>query len=168
MAFSGDFEVPNDDDDRDVRQAAERDADVVRRLFAAVEQRDLEECLACYHPEVEIHEAEVLPYGGVWRGHDGAARHAAAFLEAWGAFQGPTEVRLDPRIWGDGAGTVSVLFRHRAVEPVHGERLDAAEVGIYEVRDGRIVRSQMFHADSAAVARFLHDAQTVTPASGQR
>ena len=136
----------------------DRNLEVVRRLFAAVEERDLEGVLACYSEDVEIHEADVLPYGGVWRGHDGAARHAAAFVEAWNPFQGSGETRLDARVWGDGAGTVSALFRHRAVDPARGEQLDAPEVSIYQLRDGRIVRSQMFHADSAAVARFLRDA----------
>ena len=43
---------------------------VVRRLFAAVEDRDLQRMLACYADDVEIHEAEVLPYGGTWRGRE--------------------------------------------------------------------------------------------------
>ena len=53
---------------------------VVRRLFAAVEDRNLENLLACYSDDVEIHEAEELPYGGTWRGRAGAAAHAAAFI----------------------------------------------------------------------------------------
>ena len=37
---------------------------------------------------------------------------------------------------------------------VSGDRFDA-EVGMYRIRDGRVAASQMFHADSAAVIRFL-------------
>jgi ketosteroid isomerase-like protein len=135
------------------------EVEVVRRLFAAVEDRDLERLLACYADDVEIHEADVLPYGGIWRGHEGAVAHAVGFLSTWGALQGPEEIPLDAQFWGDGAGTVCVLFRHRAVDPAGGERFDAPEVSIYEVRDERVVRSQMFHADSAAVVRFLRDAE---------
>jgi uncharacterized protein len=133
------------------------EVEVVRRLFAAVEDRDLARVLACYADDVEIHEAEVLPYGGIWRGHEGAAAHAAAFLSTWQALQGPDEIPLHAHFWSDGAGTVCVLFRHRAVAPAGGERFDAPEVSIYQVRDDRVVRSQMFHADSAAVVRFLGD-----------
>jgi uncharacterized protein len=133
------------------------EVEVVRRLFAAVEERDLERLLACYADDVEIHEAEVLPYGGIYRGREGAAAHAAELLSAWAALQGPEEIRLEPRFWGDDAGTVCVLFRHRAADPVTGARFDAPEVGIYQVRDQRVVRSQMFHADSDAVVRFLRD-----------
>ena len=134
------------------------EVEVVRRLFAAVEDRDLEHILACYSDEVEIPEADVLPYGGIWRGRAGAVAQAVGFMRAWAALQGPGERVLGARFWGDGAGTVCVLFRHRAVDPVGGARFDAPEVGIYQVRDERVVRSQMFHADSAAVLRFLLDA----------
>jgi ketosteroid isomerase-like protein len=131
---------------------------VVRRLFAAVEDRDLQSMLACYADDVEIHEAEVLPYGGTWRGREGAVAHAEGYLRAWGALQGPDEISLDPQFWGDGAGRVCVLFRHRAVNSITGARFDAPEVSIYQVRDEHVVRSQMFHADSDAVVRFLHNA----------
>jgi ketosteroid isomerase-like protein len=132
--------------------------EVVRRLFAAVEDRDLEQILACYSDEVEIHEADALPYCGIWRGREGAVAHAVSFIRSWAALQGPEERVLGARFWGDGAGTVCVLFRHRAVDPVGGAHFDAPEVGIYQVRDERVVRSQMFHADSAAVRWFLLDA----------
>ncbi|GLP83606.1 nuclear transport factor 2 family protein [Mycobacterium antarcticum] len=132
---------------------------VVRRLFDAVERRDAEAVLACYAADVEIREAAVLPYGGTWRGHDGALAHAQAFLAAWDPFQGSAEIKLDPQFWGDDSGRVCVLFRHRALNPTRGTRLDAPEVSIYQVYGGKVVRSQMFHADSAAVAQFLADAQ---------
>ena len=131
------------------------DVDVVRRLFAAVEDRDLNRVLSCYSADVEIVEADVLPYGGVWRGHDGATAHAMGFLRVWGALQGPEQARLDAQFCGDGAGTVCAVFRHRARDPVSNARFDAPEVGVYRIRDGRVARSQMFHADSAAVVGFL-------------
>ena len=40
-----------------------------------------------------------------------------------------------------------VLFRHGAVDPKRGARLDAPEVSVYHVRDGKVLRSQMFHAE---------------------
>ena len=131
------------------------DVDAVRRLFAAVEDRDLDRVLDCYSDDVVITEAEVLPYGGIWRGRDGATAHAEGFIRAWGNLQGPEETRLDARFWGDGAGTVCAVFRHRARDRASGERFDAPEVGIYRILDDRVASSQMFHADSAAVVDFL-------------
>jgi uncharacterized protein len=131
------------------------DVDVVRRMFTAVEERDFDGLLACYSDDVEINEAAVLPWGGVWRGKEGVAAHAAAFSRTWGHLQGPGESQLDAQFFSDGAGTVCAVFRHRGVDPVSGARFDAPEVGVYRIHDDRVVRSQMFHADSAAVVTFL-------------
>jgi ketosteroid isomerase-like protein len=132
-----------------------RNVDAVRRLFAAVEQRDLETILDCYDEKVEINESGLLPYGGVYRGHDGVRRHAAAFIESWSSYQTPDECRLDAKFFEADDGAVAAVFRHRAVDPQRGARLDAPEVGIYEVRDDKIVRTQMFHYDPVALQRFL-------------
>ena len=131
------------------------DVDVVRRLFRAVEERDLEAMLACYADDVEIHEAESLPYGGVYRGREGAVAHAMAFLESWGRYQGAEEARLEARVIGDGSGTVAVSFWHKATGPRDDMVLREREVSIYEVRDGKVARSQMFHADVAKLNGFL-------------
>jgi uncharacterized protein len=134
------------------------DVELVRRLFAAVERRDLAGVVECYHEEVEIHEAESLPYGGVHRGLDGAVRHAAQFVQTWAPYQTPAEHRLDATFAGAGGGTVVAVFRHRAVAPGGRLRLDEPEVAVYRVRAGKVVRSQMFHADPAALLRFLAEA----------
>jgi ketosteroid isomerase-like protein len=133
------------------------DIDVVRRLFTTVEDRDFDGLVACYSDDVEINEADVLPYGGVFHGREGIAAHAEGFMRAWGELQGADEARLDAQFFTDGAGTVCAVFRHRAVDPVSGARFDAPEVGVYQVRGQRVVRSQMFHADSAAVVEFLNE-----------
>jgi uncharacterized protein (DUF1330 family)/ketosteroid isomerase-like protein len=142
--------------------------EVIGELFRAVQARDLQALLACYDEDVEIHEDSSLPYGGIYCGHDGAVRHAGAFLETWGPFQSDSEQLLDPTFLEGVDETVSVLFRHRAVDLGRGEHLDAAEVGVYNLRAGKIIRSQMFHEHTAELLRFLSDsgqteAQVPTP-----
>jgi ketosteroid isomerase-like protein len=132
--------------------------DVVRRLFEAVEARR-PYVSDCYAEDIEIREAESLPYGGVYRGHDGAHRHIAAWRATWDRFQTAAEHQLEARFIEGSGDTVAVVFRHRAVDPNSGRRVDAPEVGIYEVRGGKIARSQMFHADTAALLRFLYEAR---------
>lgn len=129
--------------------------EVVRRLFAAVEQRDLSAMLECYAEDVEIHEAASLPYGGVYRGHEGATRHARGAEATWGPYQTPAEYPLKADFVDAGDGSVVAVFRLRAVDPADGQRIDQAEVGLYHVRDEKIVRSQMLHFDTAALLRFL-------------
>ena len=90
------------------------EVEVVRCLFDAVERRDPEGVLACYAEDVEINEAAVLPYGGTYRGHQGAVAHAAGFLTAWNPYQGPTEIKLDPHI---GATVPAPCVCCSAIEP---------------------------------------------------
>jgi uncharacterized protein len=129
--------------------------EVVRRLFEAVERRDLQALLDCYDPEVQIVEPASLPYGGTYRGHDGARRHVAAFLTCWGPLQSPAEYPLGAQFCDGPGDTVVALFRHRARDPRTDERLDEPELSVYAVRGGKVVRSQMFHADVGAVTEFL-------------
>lgn len=138
--------------------------DVVKRLFDAVEDRDLETMLACYAPTVEIHETSALPYGGVYRGHVGATEHAIAFMAAWGRHQGPEEALLGPTFAETEDGKVLVCFRHKAVDRATGARIDEPEISLYEVSEGQVVRSRMFHFDPNRLSSFLDasptDAQT--------
>jgi uncharacterized protein len=128
--------------------------ELVQRLFKAVEERDAAGVVACYADDVEIHEADSLPYGGVYCGRDGALCHWERVIGAWRPLQVGLRPDLSPGfIDGDG-DTVAVLFRARGID-ASGDRFDAPEVGIYKARSARIVRSQMFHADAAAVVRFL-------------
>lgn len=129
--------------------------EVVQRLFAAVERRDLPAMLECYAEDVEIHEAGSLPYGGVYRGREGATAHARSFQATWARYQTPAEYPLQAEFVDAGDGSVVVVFRHRAVDPASGRRVDEAEVSLYRVHDAKVVRSQMLHFDTAALLRFL-------------
>jgi hypothetical protein len=53
-----------------------------------------------------------------------------------------------------------VLWHQRGVSPT-GERFDGEALGLYQLRDGKLARAQMFYFDTAAVASFL--ARAITP-----
>jgi ketosteroid isomerase-like protein len=134
--------------------------DVVLETFRAVERRDRAALFALYHPEVEFHDAPSLPYGGTFRGREDireglerAPEHT--WLGTWGPLQ-PTEAerRMDPRVVAANDREVVVVYRQRAVDPA-GERFDSPVLGLYEVRQGRFARAQMFHFDTAAIVDFL-------------
>jgi ketosteroid isomerase-like protein len=147
------------------RELADANIDVVRRLFALVEERGNAKDLAArwpvyeavYGPEVTIHEAPSLPYGGSYTGATALAGHAQAFNRAWEGLQDVHERRLEPQFFAD-VDRVAVLWRQRGHNPETGERIDLPAVSIYELRDGRIIDSRMFHFDAAAVAGFLQRA----------
>src|SRR5262249_36574853 len=119
---------------------------IVLEAFRAVEERDDDRLLGLYHPDVEFHWTPSLPFG---------ERHGPSWSDVWSPLQ-PTEAeqRMDPRVVAATEREVVVLWHQRAVSR-RGERLDAEVLGLYEVRDGKFARAQMFYFDAVVVERFL-------------
>ena len=143
------------------------DADVVLGVIKAVEERDGEKLFELYHEDVELHEAPSLPYGGVVKGVPSLREQLESapedtWLGTWGPVQ-PTEAerRFDPRVISEKDGEVVVLYYMRAVAP-DGEPFESPVIGLYEVRDGKFARAQMFHFDTAAIVGFLGRAASST------
>jgi uncharacterized protein len=136
---------------------------IVLGVFRAVEERDRDSLLALSHDDVEFVEAESLPYGGASRGKEQLREQIespseATWMGTWGPLQPtPAERRMDPRVVASNGGEVTVVYRQRALS-TSGERLDAPVLGLYEVRDGKFARAQMFHFDTAAIVAFLRRA----------
>ena len=131
-------------------------AELVRDLFDAVRRRDVDAVFSLYDPEVVIREAPSLPYGGEYRGHEGALAHGLGYLEAWDALQTEEDKDLEPDIAAAG-DQVYVRWRQKAHRS-DGEPLDLPCISVYELRAGRIVTSAMHHLDTAAILEFLDGA----------
>lgn len=127
---------------------------VVRDLFRAIEGHDRDGLLAAYHADVEIHEPAGLPYAGTYLGHEGALRHANAYLAAWGPYQSDSQsVGMSMQIEVADDERVVVSWRQRAMSGQAG-RLDLPALSAYQLREGRIVRSQVYQ-DTGEVVRYL-------------
>ena len=61
---------------------------------------------------------------------------------------------MDPRVVAVSEDEGVVLWRQRGVSP-SGEQFEGEVLGLYQVREGKLARAQMFYFDTAAVARFL-------------
>jgi ketosteroid isomerase-like protein len=135
-------------------------ADIVLDAFRAVEQRDHARLAALYHPEVEFHWPQSLV----------DSRPGCSWDELWDPLQ-PTEREraMSPRLIAVSDHEVVVLWRQRGLAPA-GEQLDCEVLGLYEVRDHKFARAQMFYFDTAAVLRFLDYADAIRSAgaSAQR
>jgi ketosteroid isomerase-like protein len=132
-------------------------AELLMRMFRAVEQRDAEELFRLYHPEIEFHEPSSLPFGGSYRGREAVMEHASAWRRTWEPLQTEAERGMEPRIVATADGVVVALWRQKALSPT-GERLDSPVLALYRFRDGRLVYAQMFHFDTVAVASFVRSA----------
>jgi ketosteroid isomerase-like protein len=143
------------------------DAEVALGVIRAIEERDGEKLFELYHEDVQLHEAPSLPYGGVVDGVPSLREQLESapentWLGTWGPVQ-PTERerRFDPRVISENDGEVVVLYHMRAVAR-SGERFDSPVIGLYEVRDGKLARAQMFHFDTLAINAFLERAREAT------
>jgi ketosteroid isomerase-like protein len=140
------------------------DAEVVLGVIRAVDERDGERLMELFDDEVQLHDAASLPYGGVVEGKPSIQEQIETapektWLGTWDPVQ-PTEAerRMDPRVLAENDGEVVVLYHQRALAP-NGERFDSPVIGLYEVRDGKVARAQMFHYDTAAINAFLERAR---------
>jgi ketosteroid isomerase-like protein len=139
--------------------ARDRNVQVILEIFRALEQRDPnrrsvdEREDALYQPDVEFHWPSALPYGGTFRGKD-----AAVWSATWNPLQSTAaERKMDPQVIGADEHQVVILYRQRGVSP-SGERFDGEVIGLYQLRDSKLSRAQMFYFHEAALVQFLQRA----------
>lgn len=137
----------------------EKNVQVMLEIFRAIETRDprhenLDQELALEQPDAEFHWPPALPYGGTFRGVRQPGR--ATWSNTWNRRLQPSAVerRMDPRVIGVTDDEVVVVYRQRGVSPA-GERFEGEVVGLYQLRDFKLARAQMFYFDEAAAVGFL-------------
>jgi len=132
--------------------SAQENVDLVREIFRAIEGRDAGRLLELVDPAAEFHWPPSLPYGGVvpLQPADGPS-----WAGTWLPLQ-PTEAEqhMNARVVAATDDEVVVLWHQRGVAP-SGERCDVPVLALYQVRDGKLARAQMFYFDSAALGLFL-------------
>lgn len=97
--------------------------------------------------DVVLYQADSLPYGGVWRGHEGMERFFLAMSRAWDAFE-----MVEQEFLSDTSPLV-VLTRVRARARATGRELSFPILQTITVGDGRITEVHPFYWDTAAIAK---------------
>jgi ketosteroid isomerase-like protein len=137
----------------------EQNSRTILEVFRAIEERNQEQFVKHIQPDFEIHWPTSLPYGGTFRGLEPRPN---GWNEIWEPLQPtPAEKRMDAHVIAARGDEVVVLWHQRGRTP-SGERFDQEVVGMYRFREGKLARAQMFYFDTAAVARFLAQAQAST------
>jgi ketosteroid isomerase-like protein len=128
--------------------AMESDMDVVRAVFAAFAERDVERVLAHSSPDVEFsavtgeHAGRTDPY----RGHDGLRQYFRDLAEVW------DELRIVPRDFRQNGDRILVTGRVSARSPA---RIVAGSTGwIWRVSDGLVVYARVYPSAAEATAAF--------------
>ena len=129
--------------------SGKENSEIVLAAFRAIEQRDDKSFGDLLHHDFKIHWPPSLPYARI-----GGPR----WSEIWEPLQ-PTEAerRMDPRVVAVSEDEVVVLWQQRG-RSSSGESFEGEVLGLYQVRDGKLARAQMFYFDTAAVSRFLRKA----------
>jgi ketosteroid isomerase-like protein len=96
--------------------------------------------------DVVLHQADALPYGGTWRGHEGMERFFLAMSQAWETFE-----MVDQAFLSDTSPLV-VLTQVRARARATGRELRFPILQTIAVQDGRITEIRPFYWDTAEIA----------------
>ncbi|MFJ2665798.1 nuclear transport factor 2 family protein [Nocardia fluminea] len=99
-----------------------------------------------FAPDVVLYQADNLPYGGTWRGHDGLERFFLAMSEVWDRFEMAEQTFLADE------SPLVVLTHVRARARSTGRDLDFPILQTITVDAGRISEIRPFYWDTAAVA----------------
>jgi ketosteroid isomerase-like protein len=122
------------------------DIDVVKAVFAAFAERDLESVLEFASPDIEF-VAVTSGYAGraePYRGHDGIRQYFRDVAEVW------DELRLTPTDYRMVGDRVLVTGRVSARSPA---RVVSGSTGwSWRVRGGKVVRCQVYASAEDAIA----------------
>jgi ketosteroid isomerase-like protein len=99
-----------------------------------------------FHTDVRLHQADALPYGGTWCGHDGMERFFLAMAQTWASF-----VMVDQEFLVDD-GPAVIRTQVDATARATGRSLSFPIQQTVAVRDGRIIEVRPFYWDTAAIA----------------
>ena len=114
--------------------------EAVRRSYEAFARDDLDGVVADMDPDIEWHQAQGLPHGGVYRGLDAVRRAIFDPLddEWWDDFS------ADPDEFIDAGESVVVLGRYTGRAKESGKPLDVPFAHIWTFRDGKAVLFRQF------------------------
>jgi ketosteroid isomerase-like protein len=118
----------------------ESPTEIATRSYEAFARDDLDAVLADMHSDIEWHQAQGLPHGGLYRGLEEVRRNVFDPLDRdwWEEFV------VEPEEFLESGEQVVVLGRYRGVAKETGKALDVPFVHVWTFRDGLAVRFRQF------------------------
>lgn len=117
----------------------EQSVEVLKGLYAAFGRGDVPAVLGAFADDIEWHEAEGMPYGGVYRGADAVVQNVFAPIA--------TDVEgfaVTPEEFVGSGDTVAAVVRYTGTGKVTGKTLDVPVVHVWDIRDGKLTRFRQF------------------------
>ena len=125
---------------------AEQAVQVVKGAYEAIARGDVPAFLGSFADDIAWHEAEGMPYGGVYQGPDAIAQNVLGPLV--------TDIpnfAVTPEEFIASGDTVAVVARYTGTGKETGRELNLNVVHVWDVRGGKIARFRQF----ADTAKFL-------------
>jgi ketosteroid isomerase-like protein len=136
----------NESGRKDRASVSDSKVEVVRAFYEA---GDLAAMLEHLDPRIEWRVPESLPWGGIFRGHEGFRRFSAIVTAQL------AEARREKLLYLD-AGDRIVVLLHSVGRPKGGSQFDEPEVHVCAVQNGKIISADIY-VDSAMVLRSFHE-----------
>jgi uncharacterized protein len=107
--------------------------------YAAFAAGDMATVAALLDPELVWHEAESLPYGGVYHGPDAVMENIfMAIARDW------DDYAAEPQLFIDGGDHIVVLGEYRGVHRESGGRMQVPFAHVWRMAGGRLVEFHQF------------------------
>jgi len=113
--------------------------EIVKGLYDAFGRGDVPAALGAMSAEIEWHEAEGMPYGGIYHGPEEVAANVFGPIT--------TDVEgfaVTPRQLIASGDAVAAVVRYSGTGKVSGKALDVEVVHVWDVRDGKLARFRQF------------------------
>lgn len=109
----------------------------VRSAYDAYASNDLEALLALLDDDFEFRQSELVPWGGSYRGREGMS-------EFLGRITTHVDSVVDPEEFVEADDHVVVIGRSRGTTKATGRPFNVRAVHVWQVREGRLVRLDVY------------------------
>ena len=134
---------------------SEQSVEVVKRAYAAFAEGDVPAVLGVFADDIEWHEADGMPYGGVYRGGEAVAQNVFGPIS-----QDVEGFAVTPEEFMAAGDTVAVVVSYTGTGKATGKPLDLPVVHVWNIQDGKAVRFRQF-ADTVKFADVVPAADSV-------
>lgn len=125
-----------------------KNVEIVRRIWEAVERQDTEAAFALYDPEVVFDNSTVPgPLAGVYHGQEAMRQ----FSEEWRQSFDAETYRAQAETFINAGDRVVVGVRLTARGKSSGAEVEMRRWNVYEVRNGLVIRVDVFETRSEAL-----------------
>lgn len=126
-------------------QEQDRNIEAVREFYAAFCDGDFARMNAILSPDLILHEAEGLPYGGSYKGHEGFRDVMGKLLDHF-ADVAPVDMKI-AAVDDLAMAYMTLLGTARST----GRKLEMPLCEVWTFRDGKIVEGRLLYFDTYAV-----------------